>query len=174
MSRKLKIGIVIFLIVGAGVVAGFAVWRLGGPFGPERELVGVWDIESGQETEEAVQRELEKKAPQAAEAARGKFRSTERIHFDRGGECRLVQDLLGMTITTQGTWQLTRTDGDKLLVTFHKKKLSVRDQKGQTNEEPQDDAIEWIVTVIDFDHLSVTMTTDDGKSQSFRMRRAKD
>jgi hypothetical protein len=123
--------------------------------------------------EDAVRNAIEKKDPETARAAGDKFRSTERIHFEPNGGWRHVQNLLGMTITAEGTWQVTEAKENTLTVKFHKKKLSVRNAKGQIKEEAQDAVIEWVVSVVEPDQLSVTMTTD-GKSERFALRRAKD
>jgi hypothetical protein len=61
-----------------------------------------------------------------------------------------------------------------LRVTFHKKKLSLRNQDGGTKEAVKDDVVEWVVSVVEADLLSVTMTDDDGKTLRFRLRRARD
>src|SRR5262249_8595488 len=150
-------------------VAGLLVWRLAGPFGPARQLVGEWDVlGSDQALDEAVKAELSKKDPDLVKGVGERFRTTERIRFFRNGECRHTQDLLGMTITTEGTWQAARAEGNSLRVTFHKKKLSLRNQEGQTQETKQDDVVEWVVSAVDADLLSVTMT-DNGKAQRFGM-----
>jgi hypothetical protein len=79
-----------------------------------------------------------------------------------------------MAITAEGTWQATAIDEDTLSVKLYKKRLAVRDPKGAIKEEAQDAVIEWVVSVTEPNRLSVSMTTDDGKSQSFALRRAKD
>jgi hypothetical protein len=57
---------------------------------------------------------------------------------------------------------------------MHMTKLSLRNTKGETKEKPQDDTIEWVITRVEGDALSATMTDTDGKTRRFVMRRVKD
>jgi hypothetical protein len=174
MSKKKMFGIACLLLAGVGVAIGVFVWRAGGPDGPGRKLVGVWEVEEpGRDVEKAVKEELEKKDPRLPDAVGDEFRSTERIRFNANGECRHVENLLGMTLTSEGNWQATGKEENKLLVKFHWTKLSLRN-KGETREEAKDAVVEWVVTLVGPDRLSVVMTTDDGDSQRFDLRRTRD
>jgi hypothetical protein len=162
----------IALVAFAGF--GLLVWRLAGPSGPARQLVGAWDVlGSDQALDDAVKAELTRKDPRLAKGVGDEFRSTERIRFFRNGECRHTHDLLGLTLTTEGTWRVTVAEDNALRVTFHQKKLSIRNQEGETKEEAKDATVEWVVSVVEADLLSVSMT-DEGKTQRFSLRRARD
>jgi hypothetical protein len=174
MSRKLGIGLAVLLLVVVGIVVGVLALPRAGPSGPARKLVGTWAIQTSQEIQKAVEGELAKKDPQAASALGEKFRSNERVYFAGNGECRHVQELLGMSLITEGTWQAAEAEGNKLVVKFHKKKLTVLDPKGGVKEEAHDSVVEWTVSEVDADQWLATMTTDDGKSQRFGLRRAGD
>jgi hypothetical protein len=176
VSKKKIIWVVVALIVGVGVAGGMLAWRFGGPHGPARKLVGVWGVvQSGDTLGEAVKGAIERKDPGLAEAAGDELRSAERVRFDRSGAFRYSQDFAGMTIAEEGTWQAAEREDGKLLVKIHKARLSLRNpQKGETKEDAQDAVIEWVVSVVDPDQLSVTMTDGDGKGRSFGLRRARD
>ena len=174
MSKRWKLGIAALLVAGASLAVTFAAWRMVGPFGPARNLVGVWDIESGQPIEDAVRGELAQKAQGAAEALGPKFRSTERVYLERNGNCRHVQDLLGLTITSEGTWQARRREGDQLVVTLHTRRLSVRNPKGETQEKEEDSVIEWVVSPLEGGQLLVSIADGEGRTQRFRLRRAEE
>lgn len=172
MSKSWKFVIAAVLLGGACVAVGVLVWQFGGPSGPARKLLGVWEV-MGSGFEDAINIAIEQNDPEVARAVGDKFGSNERIYFDRNGSCRHVQNLLGLTITSDGTWQAAEASEGILSVKFHKKKLSLRDQKGDTKEESQDAVVEWGVSMIESDRLSVAMTTD-GKTQRFALRRARE
>jgi hypothetical protein len=172
MTKTRRVVSAALLLGAVCVAAGVYVWRSGGPSGPARGLVGAWEILDS-EFEGKIKDAIEKKDPEAARIVGDKFRSTERVRFDRNGGFRHVQDFAGMTISTEGTWRLVRSDGNTLTVGFSKQRLSVRDPKGQTKEEAQDTTFEWVVTVVGRDQLSATATAD-GQSQRFALRRVGD
>jgi hypothetical protein len=173
LTMKRRTAIIALLGLGVCVVVGALIWRFAGPFGPARKLVGDWEFHSS-ELADKVREALEKNMPEIANAAAEKFRSTERLSFHRNGIFRDDLELLGLTITTEGTWKVTGKQDGTLSVTVHKKRLTVHNpQKGETQEKAKDELVEWAVTVIDADHLSVTRTAD-GKNERFSLRRAKD
>jgi hypothetical protein len=174
--KKRAILVAGLLAVGVGVAAGILVWRGGSPDVAARKLVGDWGVvESGPTLGEKVIGAVEKKDPELAVVVGDKFRSTERISFDGSGALRYTQDFAGMIITEEGTWQATEREDGKLLVKIHKTKLSLHNpQKRETKVDAQDAIVEWAVSVVDPDRLSVTMTDSDGKRQCFGLSRARD
>jgi hypothetical protein len=173
MSKKRRITVAAVVLCSVGIVVGALIWRLGSSRGPGRQLVGVWEV-GGSEFEDAAREAIGKQAPEAVWAVGDKFKSTERIHFDRSGSFHHVQDLLDVHITSEGTWEVTEPNRGTLAVKLRRTKVSVRDQKGQTRELAQDAVITWVVSVVGPDRLSATLTTDDGKSQKFPLRRVPD
>jgi hypothetical protein len=166
----------VLLALGASVAIVLLVWR---PFelsGPARKIAGTWGVlHSSSSLEEAVTGAVEKQDPRLANATSDQFRSSERVVFDRNGAFRFSQDFAGMTLVEEGTWKAEERSDGKLSVRIHKTRLYLRNpQKQETKEDAQDATIEWVVSVVDGDQLSVTMTTDDGKSQTFRLGRVKD
>jgi hypothetical protein len=175
MSKKHLVWSTVLLTIGGSVAIVLFVWR---PFElsrPARKIVGTWGVlHSSSSLEKEVTGAVEKKDPELAKATGDQFRSTESVVFDRNGAFRFSQDFAGMTIMEEGTWKATERSDGKLSVQIHKTKLSLRNpQKQETKDDAQDATIEWVVSVDDGDHLSVTMTPDDGKSQSFRLGRVK-
>jgi hypothetical protein len=170
---KKRTVILAVILLGAVGIAVVVFWRLGWQDGPGRKLVGRWEILDSR-FEDVMREAIEKEAPKVAWAAEGKFRSTERIELDGNGRWHHAQEMVGVTIAEEGTWQATATSDNTLSVKFHKTKLSVRDPKGEVKEEPQDTVFEWVITVVGPDQLSGSVTSDDGKPQRFAMRRATD
>jgi hypothetical protein len=173
MSKNRRIAIAVVLLIGALAVVIGAVWRFGGPFGASRKVVGDWEI-AGSELKDTIRAAVEKKDPEAAEVVEDKLRSTERVHFGRDGDFRHTQDIFGITVASEGTWQVSERGDGTVLLKIHKTKMSVRNPKGESKEEPRDDTIEWVITRVEGDTLSATMTDADGKTQRFVLRRVKD
>lgn len=163
--------VLVALVVALAVAIGATAWWFSGPHGPARQLVGTWEI-MGAGFEKAMKEAIGKAAPDAAAGIGDQFRSSERLHFERTGSCRHVQNMLGLTIVAEGTWQVTDAREEHLSVRFHKTKTSVRDQQGETQVSPQNVGIDWVVTVIEPDRLLLTSTSSEGQSQRFHLRRA--
>jgi hypothetical protein len=130
-ARKLTVGV----LLGASVcvAVGVSVWWFGGPSGPAQKLVGVWEL-MGTEFEDTIKAVVEKTDPEVGSRVGDRFRSTERLYLDRGGQFRHVQNLLGLTSTSEGTWQVTEANENTLSVKVHRKKSSLRDQKGDPGD----------------------------------------
>jgi hypothetical protein len=170
MKKSWKIGLAVLLLVALGAGVGVLIWRLGGPFGPGRQLVGEWAVLST-DFEDQILEAIEKQDPDVAQAAGRKFRSTSRMVLNRNGTFLSEEAFLGLTMTLEGTWQVTALDGKTLSIKCHKTRLSVRNPKGETTGEAQDEDFEWIVTVIEPGRLSA-YAAHDKKRKPFELARA--
>jgi hypothetical protein len=101
--------------------------------------------------------------------AAGWPREAESIVFKSNGEWAYIQQRVGQTRMVKGTWELLRADGNVLDVKFHTQKAP------PGKEEPPPRVVElmheWTIEVVDVDHLVVTTSSGEGKSQRFDLRR---
>ena len=180
MKRKLGIIAVFLTVIGLGIALSF---YLLGPSSLERQLLGAWDIgetESGSEVAQDLQAKLEPQVGEgiaddiATQLASQIRLNNERIAFRSTGEFTYDSNLLGLSMSEQGTWRVQRGEADQLILTLHIKKRVWRNKKGETSEQPKDVVDEWFITVLSADHLRAYLVDDEGKRKHFAILRAKD
>ena len=175
--RKVQILTVLVAIVVVG--AGFLIWYLRGPFGPARQLVGTWYVQNAPAATQPIQGQLESALPEPAKFVAKdlaeKFHSNERLYVDRNGKFRFVESIFGVTMTTEGNWQVRSAERGKLVVAFHRKTVFLRNpQNGEVKGGPDEGTLDWVITVVDADHLLASITdAKDGTIQRFKLYRAK-
>jgi hypothetical protein len=177
MLKRWKIVLVVACV---GLIVGLAFWLPGYLNDPTRVLVGEWDVESTPQRFEGKWQgergqgfeDLKNLPEEATKALEPKLRSAERLTFRQNGEFSTVQRLLGLTITTEGTWKARRGEADQVVVTMHKRKTTVQDPNGETEDKEQDRLSEWVVSRSGGGELNVSVPEPEKGARQFKLRRA--
>lgn len=171
MSKRVPLGIAALALAGAFTAA--YVWRAHVRERQGAVMIGTWEIRAETDPEEAVQSEIARVSPDVAVAVGERFRSSQRIRFDRNGTCRHAMNLPGTTVTAEGTWRVAERFDAYAIVNFRKQKVSVKEPNGEAKVEVREGLVQWKVTVVDRDRM-VLMAVDEDGPQSYELNRVKE
>src|SRR5262249_12326893 len=123
MSRKRKLLIVVLIVASVGLAGVLGVRGIPGSLAVGRPVVGAWEVGSWGEPEGAVEGAPAEFAGELSDQFGRLSRAAEETHLGRNGEVQLRAKVLGVEITTEGSWTAHRAEGGQLVVTAQMRKM---------------------------------------------------